>query len=65
MPGRNAYEIAEHMTWNVRANGWPDFPVKQKWFAVGECMSHLDYLRKRNRVHQEIGMDGKRRYFIA
>ena len=23
------------------------FPLAQKWFAVGECMAHLDYLRLR------------------
>ena len=43
-PGRPAYDIAGHMTWKIRANSWQDFPVAQKWFAVGECMSHLDYL---------------------
>lgn len=28
----------------IRAKSWADFPEVQKWFAVGECMSHLDHL---------------------
>ncbi len=43
-PGLTAYEIAARMTWKIRADSWDAFPDNQKWFAVGECMSHLDYL---------------------
>jgi glyoxylase-like metal-dependent hydrolase (beta-lactamase superfamily II) len=52
-PGLSAYEIASRMTWNIRAKDWDDFPETQKWYAVGECISHLDYLRKRNRIRRE------------
>ncbi|MFQ8841384.1 MAG: hypothetical protein ACLR8P_11160 [Clostridium fessum] len=31
------------------AASWEEFPPSQKWFAVGECMAHLDYLRLRGR----------------
>ena len=37
-PGSTAYEAAAHMTWNIRSRSWDDFPLAQKWFAVGECI---------------------------
>ena len=37
-PGSTAYEAAAHMTWNIRSRSWDDFPLAQKWFAVGECV---------------------------
>ena len=40
-PGSTAYEAAAHMTWNIRSRSWDDFPLAQKWFAVGECIAHL------------------------
>lgn len=52
-PGLTAYEIAGKMTWKIRADSWEEFPIIQKWFAVGECLSHLDYLRKRGKVGRE------------
>ena len=61
-PGATAYEIAGKMRWKIRANNWDDFPASQKIFAVGECMSHLDYLMHRSRISHKI--DGKvHRYF--
>ena len=50
------------MTWKIRAKSWADFPVAQKWFAVGECMSHLEHLIAEGRVRREI-VDGQRAYF--
>ncbi len=58
-PGLAAYDIAGHMTWKIHAKGkqgpasWEEFPETQKWFAMGECMSHLDYLRLRGKVRRE------------
>ena len=40
----NAYVVAAHLRWRIRAASWEDFPVSQKWFAVGETLTHLDYL---------------------
>lgn len=60
-PGLTAYDIAGKMTWKIRADSWEDFPMIQKWFAVGECLSHLDYLRKRGKVRREQ-KDGLWRY---
>ena len=49
-PGITAYDIAGKMTWKIRARNWDSFPEIQKWYAVGECLSHMDYLRKRGMV---------------
>ena len=61
-PGMSAYEIAGCMKWKIRAADWDSFPVVQKWFAVGECLSHLDYLLKRDRIRFEIAGRAKRYY---
>lgn len=61
-PGQVAYELAGHMTWKIRASSWADFPVTQKWFAVGECMSHLDHLTALGEIRREL-KDGKAIYF--
>lgn len=63
-PGRGAYELAGHMTWKIRASSWEDFPVAQKWFAVGECMSHLDHLTARGQVRRETA-DGRAVYYAV
>lgn len=60
-PGANAYELAGYMTWKIRAKSWAEFPVAQKWFAVGECMSHLDHLMVQGRIVQ-IVENGQNRY---
>ena len=61
-PGLTAYDIAGMMNWKIRAKNWNEFPAAQKIFAVGECMSHLDYLLKRGAIRRET--DGNaHRYF--
>lgn len=54
-PGLNACEIGARMTWSMRGKNWNEFPIQQKWFAIGETISHLDYLIKRDRIvrHEE------------
>lgn len=49
-PSLTPYEIAGKMSWRVRCNSWEEFPVNQKWFAVGECHSHLRHLEKRGKI---------------
>ena len=62
--GKTAYEIAGQMKWHIRAENWEKFPIIQKWFAVGECLSHLDYLRKRGGIIREME-NGIWRYYVA
>ncbi len=47
------YDIAGNMTWKIRAAGWDDFPPAQRWFALGECLSHIDYLKKRKLIEEK------------
>jgi len=63
-PGLNATEIAGKMRWKIRADSWESFPIVQKWFAVGECLSHLDYHLARGNIRREE-RDGIRRYYAA
>lgn len=49
-PGLTAYEIAGRMAWSIRCRDWADFPLTQKFFAVGETMAHLDYLTARGQA---------------
>ncbi len=55
---RTAYGVASRMTWDIVADSWNDFPVVQKWFAVGEAGSHLRYLELRGRIvpHEREGV---------
>ncbi len=58
-PGLTPYDLSGMMTWRMhgKTNSWADFPLNQKWFAVGETAAHLDYLLKRGRVRREF--DGR------
>ena len=58
-PGITPYDLSGKMTWRVhgRTNSWADFPLAQKWFAVGETAAHLEYLLCRGRVRREF--DGR------
>ena len=62
-PGLTGYEIASRMTWKIRCNSWEDFPVAQKWFAVGECLAHLDRLLAQGLIRTEV-QNGLRVYDI-
>ena len=62
-PGLTAYDIAGKMRWKIRAVNWDEFPASQKIFAVGECLSHLNYFRLRGSIRRET--DGSvHRFFI-
>lgn len=52
-PGLTAYEIASKMKWSIRAKNWNEFPVAQKWFAVGETIAHIEYLLNRKVLKKE------------
>lgn len=63
-PGLNSYEISGKMRWKIRATNWDAFPTVQKVFAVGECMSHLNYLELRGKIRREK-QDGIWRYYLV
>lgn len=37
-------EISTKISWRIRTKNWDEFPIPQKWFAVGETMAHLIFL---------------------
>lgn len=53
-PRQTAYALAGKMTWSIRSRNWEDFPLTQKFFAVGEALAHLDYLEIRGKVKREM-----------
>ena len=64
-PALTAYEIASRMTWDIRAKSWADFPLNQKWFAVGEALAHLEYLLAEGRLVRRTDAAGLARYELA
>lgn len=51
-PGAHATQIGACLKWSMRGKTWEEFPLSQRWFAVGETMAHLDYLIKRGFVEE-------------
>ena len=51
---KNAYQISSLMTWDVEYSSWELFPSFQKWFAVGETLSHLKYLEEDGLVQSKM-----------
>ena len=58
---KNAYQTAAQMTWDIKADCWDEFPVAQKWFAMGEAIAHLRCLEERGRVKSSTN-GGIKRY---
>lgn len=56
-PGLTIYDITGKMTWKIRCNSWEDFPQGQKWFAVGECHSHIRHLERLGLVKTDYSED--------
>ena len=42
------------MTWDIVSDSWDVFPVSQKWFATGEAIAHLKYLKERGTIRSEM-----------
>ena len=47
---QSAFQTAAQMTWDIDCESWDQFPVAQKWFALGEAISHLRYLEEAGRI---------------
>ena len=55
---KTAFQIAPLMRWDVDYSSWELFPSSQKWFAVGETLSHLKYLEEDGLVRRKMN-EGK------
>jgi glyoxylase-like metal-dependent hydrolase (beta-lactamase superfamily II) len=51
---KNAYQIAAEMEWDIDYGSWELFPTTQKWFAVGEAISHLRYLEEKGVIRKRL-----------
>lgn len=49
---QNAYQVAGQMTWDMTYKTWEEFPIPQKWFAIGEAIAHLKYLVDNGTIQQ-------------
>ena len=58
-----AYQVAAQMKWSIRARDWDDFPLSQKRFAVGEAISHINYLVDHGRATR-INRNGVNYYSV-
>ncbi len=53
---QNAYKIASLMTWDIPCDTWKEVPTWQKFSAVGETLSHLNYLEAKGEIkHETVG----------
>ncbi len=50
---KTAYQVAPYIKWDIRAKSWQDFPAQQKWFAFGETLAHLIYLKQEGVVQEK------------
>jgi len=51
---KNAYQMTSQMSWDIICDSWDLFPVSQKWFATGEAIAHLKYLKENGMIRKEI-----------
>ena len=58
---QDAFQVASQMSWDIVYDTWDLFPITQKWFAIGEAISHLRYLEEKGVVRRD--MRGKKRFF--
>jgi glyoxylase-like metal-dependent hydrolase (beta-lactamase superfamily II) len=51
---KNAFQVASEMSWDILCDSWDLFPVSQKWFATGEAIAHLKYLKEKGIIRSEM-----------
>lgn len=47
---KTAYQVAPYITWDIDCKSWGQFPNQQKWFAFGETLAHLIYMKQEGMV---------------
>jgi glyoxylase-like metal-dependent hydrolase (beta-lactamase superfamily II) len=51
---KHAFQVASKMSWDILCDSWDLFPVSQKWFATGEAIAHLKYLKEKGIIRSEM-----------
>lgn len=49
----NGFSIASRMTWDLSYKSFEEFPIMQKWFALGEALAHIRLLESNERLLKE------------
>jgi glyoxylase-like metal-dependent hydrolase (beta-lactamase superfamily II) len=49
---QTAYQVAPHVSWDISFESWDLFPPMQKWFAMGETIAHLKYLKAAGKAQE-------------
>ena len=57
----NAYQVASHMSWDIKFDDWDSLHVSQRWFATGEAISHLRLLEREGAISR-LTQDGQTKY---
>lgn len=50
---KTAYDVAPRIKWDIAYASWELFPPGQKWFAIGETISHLKYLEDLGKIRRQ------------
>jgi hypothetical protein len=59
----DAFTIASKMTWDMTYKNFEDFPLMQKWFALGEAIAHIRYLETQGKIDKSMS-DGLMKYQV-
>jgi glyoxylase-like metal-dependent hydrolase (beta-lactamase superfamily II) len=51
---KHAFQVASEMNWDILCDSWDLFPVSQKWFATGEAIAHLRYLKEKGIIRSKM-----------
>jgi len=57
----DGFSIASSMTWDMSYENFDDFPIMQKWFALGEAIAHIRFLENGGFVSRKTA-DGRYLY---
>ena len=58
---KNILQTAPHISWDITAKTWDEFPPAQKWFAFGETFAHVNYLVGQGKIRRK-NQNGKMTY---
>jgi glyoxylase-like metal-dependent hydrolase (beta-lactamase superfamily II) len=61
---KNAFQIASRLSWDIKYTKWEDFPAGQKYFAVGEALAHIQYLKFEGRI-KRVTRDNQYYYTLS
>lgn len=50
----SAYTVTSQMHWDIKCDSWEQFPIAQKWFAMGEAIAHLRYLEEKGGIRRRM-----------